>query len=131
MGDQAARKFEEVTPYITRTGGGLVTHVISMKKERYDGLPGWAKEVIDRVFKELKQENLGLDRMRRAILVEQVVKKAKIYTPTEAERKLWFAAAPGSWLKVKGRYDPDIARRVLKEQGQDDLIKLMEKAGAL
>lgn len=127
----AARKFEEVTPYITRTGGGLVTHVISMKKERYDGLPGWAKEVIDKVFKELKQENLALDRMRRAILLEQVEKKAKIYVPTEAERKLWFAAAPNSWLKVKGRYDPKIARRVLKEQGQDDLIKLMEKAGAL
>ena len=127
----AARKFQEVTPYITHTGGGLVTHVISMKKERYDGLPKWARDVIDRVFEDVKKEHLAIDRKARAELIETLKPKAKIYKPTPEEFAKWFAAAPKSWLKVKGRYDPKVARRMLQEQGLTDLEKLMDKAGAL
>ena len=47
------------------------------------------------------------------------------------EYEQWFAAAPNAWLKVKGQFDPKIARRILEEQGQTKLIALMEKAGAL
>lgn len=127
----AARKFQEVAPYITHTGGGLVTHVIVMKKERYDGLPDWAKKAIDKTFADVKAKHLAIDRKARKELIATLAPKAKIYKPTEAEFAKWFAAAPKSWLKVKGRYDPKIARRMLEEQGSTDLIKLMEKAGAL
>lgn len=127
----AAQKFHEVTPYITEIGGMLVTHVVSMTKKRYDSLPPVARGAIDRVAREMLEENLALDRMQRAKLITEVKTKAKYYYPTEAERKLWTAGAPKAWVQLKGRYDPKIARRALEEQGQKDFIALLEKEGAL
>ncbi len=127
----AARKFHEVTPYITAVEGMLVTHVVSMPKKRYDSLPPVAQKAVDRVSREMLEENLALDRMQRAKLRQDVLTKAKIYYPTPAELKLWFAAAPKAWVTLKGRYDPKIARRSLEEQGQKDLIAILEKEGAL
>ena len=127
----ALRKFHEVTPFITETGGGMVILNMSMSTKRWDSLPGWAKEIIIRVFKEFGDENLAVDRMASARAVEILQSKAKLYIPTPAEYQLWFAAAPGAWLKVKGQYDPKIARRLLQEQGETKLIGLLEKAGAL
>lgn len=127
----AAQKFQEVTPFITDIGGMLVTHVVSMTKKRYDSLPPVARSAIDRVGREMLEENLALDRMQRSKLVAEVKKQAKYYYPTEAERKQWAALAPKTWVELKGRYDPKIVRRVLEEQGQKDLIALLEKEGAL
>lgn len=127
----AARKFQEVCPYITRTGGGIVTHVVVMKKQRYDSLPDWAKKVINKVFDDVKKEHLAVDDQARKEAIATLNPKAKIYTPTAEELKLWQVGAPNAWLKMKGRYDPKIAKRVLEEQGQADLIKVMEKAGAI
>ena len=69
--------------------------------------------------------------MATARAVEILKSKAKLYIPKPAEYEQWFAAAPEAWLKVKGQYDPKIARRLLQEQGQTKLIGLLEKAGAL
>ncbi len=127
----ALRNFHEVTPYITETGGGMVVLNISMSANRWDSLPDWAKEVVVRVFREMGQENTGIDRMASARSVEILESKAKVYYPTPEESEQWFAAAPAAWLKVKGQYDPAIARRLLEEQGQTRLIGLLEEAGAL
>lgn len=127
----ALRKFHEVTPFITETGGGMVTLNQVMSAKGYDSLPGWAKEVVDRVFGEFQEESLAIDRLYGAQAVEILKSKAQVYTPTEAEYKLWYSAAPKSWLKVKGRYRPATVRRILKEQGQDEFIKLLEKVGAI
>ena len=127
----ALRNFHEVTPYITETGGGMVVLNISMSANRWDGLPDWAKEVITRVFAEMGAENTGVDRMASARSVEILESKAQLYYPTPEESEQWFAAAPAAWLKVKGQYDPAIARRLLEDQGQTSLIGLMEEAGAL
>jgi TRAP-type C4-dicarboxylate transport system substrate-binding protein len=126
-----AQKFQEVTPFITEIGGMLVTHVISMTKKRYDSLPAQSRAAIDRVAKEVGEENLALDRMQRAKLVAEVKKTAKYYTPTAAEHKQWAELAPKAWVELKGRYDPKIARKALEEQGLTDLIKALEKEGAL
>lgn len=127
----ALRNFHEVTPYITETGGGMVVLNVSMSANRWDGLPDWAKEVVTRVFAEMGAENTGVDRMASARSVEILESKAQLYYPTPEESEQWFAAAPAAWLKVKGQYDPAIARRLLEEQGQTALIGLMEDAGAL
>ena len=127
----ALRNFHEVTPYITETGGGMVVLNVSMSANRWDGLPDWAKEVVTRVFAEMGAENTGVDRMASARSVEILESKAQLYYPTPEESEQWFAAAPAAWLKVKGQYDPAIARRLLEEQGQTALIGLMEEAGAL
>ena len=57
--------------------------------------------------------------------------KVKIYKPTAAELQQWYGGAPAAWVSVKGTYDPALARRVLQEQGQDELIKKLQAAGAL
>lgn len=127
----AARKFQEVAPYITQTGGGIVTHVVVMKKQRYDSLPDWAKKVVDKVSADVKKEHLAVDDKARAEAIATLAPKAKIYKPTAEEMKMWRVAAPKAWLKMKGRYDPKVAERVLQEQGMTDLIKTMKAAGAL
>ena len=127
----ALRNFHEVTPYITETGGGMVILNVSMSASRWDGLPDWAKEIVTRVFAEMGAEATGVDRMASARSVEILESKAEVYYPTPEEGEQWFAAAPAAWLKVKGQFDPAIARRLLEEQGQTRLIGLMEEAGAL
>ena len=57
--------------------------------------------------------------------------KVKIYKPTPAELQQWYAGAPAAWVAVKGTYDPALAKRVLQDQGQDELIKKLQAAGAL
>jgi TRAP-type C4-dicarboxylate transport system substrate-binding protein len=126
-----AQKFQEVTPYITDIGGMLVTHVVSMTKKRYDSLPPVARSAVDRVSREMLEENLGLDRMQRAKIIVEVKKQAKYYYPTDAERQQFAVLAPKAWVEMKGRYDPKVARRALEEQGQKNLIAQLEKEGAL
>ena len=53
------------------------------------------------------------------------------YTPSEAELSKWRAGAIGAWLDAKGTFDPEVARRVLVEQGMDSFVAQLEKAGAL
>ena len=48
-----------------------------------------------------------------------------------AEMELWFKGAVRAWVKSKGTYDPELATRVLKEQGMDGLLAELEAAGAL
>jgi len=55
----------------------------------------------------------------------------QVTLPTPAELQLWYGGAPAAWQSVKGTYDPALARRVLKEQNQDELIKKLEAVGAL
>ncbi len=127
----ALRKFHEVTPYMTETGGNMASLNQSMSTKRYDGLPQWAKDVIDRVFRELQAEYLAIDRLARAQSVEILESQAKIYRPTDAEYDQWAALAPKSWLMVKDHYRPETVTRMLKEQGLDDFLALLKKAGAI
>jgi plasmid maintenance system antidote protein VapI len=57
--------------------------------------------------------------------------KVKVYTPTAKELDRWYGGAPAAWLSVKGTYDPALARRVLEEQGQTELIRKLVAAKAL
>ena len=127
----ALRKLHEVAPYITETGGGMVTLNSSMSVKRFDSLPKWAQDVIEKVFAELRAESLAVDRMASAQAVEILESQAKVYRPTDAEYNLWAAAAPKSWLKVKGRYRPETVTRILEEQGQTEFLALLKKVGAI
>ena len=53
------------------------------------------------------------------------------YVPTEAEMTKWRAGAIGAWLDAKGTFEPEVAKRVLLEQGMDGFVAQLEKAGAL
>jgi TRAP-type C4-dicarboxylate transport system substrate-binding protein len=127
----ALRKFHEVTPYITETGGGMVTLNQSMSTKRFDSLPKWAQDVVEKVFRDFRNESLAVDRLAAAQAVEILESQAQIYRPTDAEYALWSAAAPKSWLKVKGRYRPETVTRLLEEQGQTEFLALLKKVGAI
>jgi TRAP-type C4-dicarboxylate transport system substrate-binding protein len=127
----ALRKFHEVTPYMTETGGGMVTLNSSMSTKRYDSLPKWAQEVITKVFAEAHWEAQTVDRMATQQALEILRTQAKIYEPTAEEYALWAAAAPKSWLKVKGRYRPETVIRLLDEQGLTEFKALLKKVGAI
>lgn len=127
----AARKFYEVTPYITHTGGALNVHVIFMDKKRYDRLPPWAKEVVDKIAHEIQEVAFAIDIEWREQRNKELDGKVKIYKPTADELPLWYKGAPAAWAAVKDKYDHALARRVLADQGQTGLIKDLEAVGAL
>lgn len=127
----AAQRFYEVTPYITRTGGGLNTHIFFMSRDRYTKLPDWAKETISKTAKELREAAFKIDIEWREKANAELKGKVKIYEPTPAEMQLWYKGAVPAWLAVKGTYDPALARRILEEQGQKELIGALAAAGAL
>jgi tripartite ATP-independent transporter DctP family solute receptor len=127
----AAQKFYEVSKFVTHTGGGWNAHIIFMGKRRYDQLPQWAKAEIVRLGDEIRARSFAVDAEWMARQNKILEGKVAMYKPTEKELELWYGGAPAAWLAVKGTYDHELARRVLKEQGQDGLIKKLEAAGAL
>ena len=42
-----------------------------------------------------------------------------------------FGVPYGAWLDAKGTFEPEVAKRVLLEQGMDGFVAQLEKAGAL
>lgn len=127
----AAKRFYEVTPYITRTGGGLNTHIFFMSQDRYNKLPDWAKEAISKAGKELQEASFKVDLEWRKKADEELKGKVKVYSPNPAELQLWYKGAVPAWVAVKGTYDPKLARRILEEQKQQGLIDALTAAGAL
>jgi TRAP-type C4-dicarboxylate transport system substrate-binding protein len=127
----AAQRFYEVTPYITSTGGGLNTHIIFMSSDRYQGLPDWARQAVDQTAKDLKEVAFKIDIEWRERATADLKGKVKFYDPNPAELQLWYKGAVPAWVAVKGTYDPALARRVLQEQGQHELIAALQTAGAL
>ena len=53
------------------------------------------------------------------------------YVPTDAELAEWRQGAISAWIDAKGTFEPDIAERILKDQGMDDFIAQLKEAGAL
>lgn len=127
----AAQRFYEVTKYITETGGGWNAHIIFMSKKRYDELPTSAKRILDRIAAEIKTSSFRVDQEWMERQAKALQGKVQIYRPTAQELQLWYAGAPPAWAAMKGRFDAKLVRRALTEQGQDQLIKRLESAGAL
>jgi tripartite ATP-independent transporter DctP family solute receptor len=127
----AAQKFYEVAKFITATGGAWNAHIIFMDKKRYDRLPGWAKQDLEKIGQEIREQSFKIDAEWMAKQNKVLEGKVKIYRPTNQELEQWYGGSPAAWLAVKGTYDPKLARRVLEDQGQTELIKKLEAAKAL
>jgi tripartite ATP-independent transporter DctP family solute receptor len=127
----AAGKFYEVVSNVTMVGGAWSAHPILMSKDRYDKLPDWAREAIDKAGADVQKAGFTYDIAWQDSAVKAMEGKVAVYTPTEAEMDQWREGAQEAWVAVKGAYDPALARRILKEQGLDKLIASLEKAGAL
>src|SRR6267378_3969196 len=126
----AAQKFYEVAKFITATGGAWNAHIMFMDQKRYDRLPDWAKQDLSKIGQEIRDLSFKVDAQWMAKQNKLLEGKVKIYQPTAKELQQWYGGAPAAWLAVKGTYDAKLARRVLEDQGQGELIKQLEAAKA-
>jgi TRAP-type transport system periplasmic protein len=127
----SATKMYEVVKHITHVGGAWSAHPILMDQKRYEKLPAWAQEAVTKAAADLQRESFAIDAAWIGRATKGLDQKVKIYKPNDAEMQLWYKGARTAWAKMKGAYDPAMARRALEEQGQTALIKELESAGAL
>lgn len=127
----AAGKFYEVASHITEVGAAWSAHPILMSEARYEALPDWARAAIDKAGADVQRAAFDYDLAWQRSAVQAMEGEVAIYRPTEPEMDLWREGAREAWVAVKGAYDPDLARRILSEQGLDKLIADLEAAGAL
>lgn len=130
----AMMKFNEVSKFVTLTGGAWTPMVIFMDLKRFNALPGWAQKAIDDAAADLRSKAFKIDAGYAAKMGSKNATKVNYYQPTESEMVLWRKAAAKSWLigaKLK-LYDRAVARRILEAQGGlGDMIKELKSIGAL
>lgn len=124
-------KVYEAQPHVTYTGTTFGAAIVYMDNARFESLPDWAQEALDKAFADYQAAAYDYDagwvESQRAILAE----KAKVYQPTPEEMDLWINASIGAWKAAKGTFDPALAKRILEEQGRTDFIERLEAEGAL
>lgn len=127
----AAGKFTEVVKHVTKVGAAFSAHPVLMDLDKYRKLPQWARDAIDRTGEDLMREGLALDLAWQERSVGTMKGKVAIYTPSDAEVALWHKGAKDAWVAVRKTYDGALAKRILQEQGQVELIRELESAKAL
>lgn len=127
----AAIRLHEVAPFMTRTGGAFNVHLYFMDLERFNGLPEWARDAIERAGVETQRRSWDIDRQMEVEQLRVVAEEIDVYDPTPEEISIWRNGATDAWVAVRDNYDHDMARRALTEQGMQDFIERLEAAGAL
>ena len=129
---QEVAKLHEVAKYFTEIGGMWSGNIIAMDAAQYNALSKEQKQWVHAAAQAYGERVNELDNVW-VTEGENTIKASanEWYTPTEAELALWREGAIDAWLDAKGTYDPEVARRVLMEQGLDDFAAKLEKAGAL
>jgi TRAP-type C4-dicarboxylate transport system substrate-binding protein len=122
----------EVAKYFTEIGGMWSGNILAMDAKQYNALSSeerkWLHEAADAYGEKVNQlDNAWIKNG------EDIIKASATewYVPSEAELSKWREGAIGAWLDAKGTFEPDVARRVLQEQGMDGFVAQLEKAGAL
>lgn len=127
----SAGKFTEVIKYITDVQSAYSAHPVLMDLERWNKLPAWAKDAIGKAAADLRKAAFAIDMDWQKSAVSKMGDKVKIYHPKPDEVLLWQKGAKDAWVAVRKTYDAKLARRVLEEQGQKELIADLVKAKAL
>lgn len=130
----AMMKFHEVSPNVTLTGGAWTPMVIFMDGKRFNKLPKWAQEAVEKAAADLRAKAFGIDQSYTAKMGSNNLPKVKYYQPNDEEMAQWRKASSKAWLigKKLNLYDPALARRILDSQeGLGDFKKELEKIGAL
>jgi TRAP-type C4-dicarboxylate transport system substrate-binding protein len=129
---QHVAKLHEVAKYYTKIGGSWSGNQISMDVTQYNALSADEKKWINSATEAFGTKVRELDKKwvdDGIIAIKQNIKEW--YVPNESEMALWREGAIGAWKNAKGTYDPKLAERALAEQGLDDFIATLKKAGAL
>ena len=125
-------KFHEVVGHITHTGGAIVVYSHIMDAKRFRALPEASQKAIDMAADDMQRESFAIDAAWIKKKESEVPPgRVAVYKPTPDEMKLWYKGATDAWLAVKGSFDTVLARRILEDQGQTELIEDLEGAGAL
>jgi TRAP-type C4-dicarboxylate transport system substrate-binding protein len=130
----AMMKFHEVSKYVTLTGGAWTPMVIFMDQKRFERLPQWAQDAVDKAAADLRDQSFAIDQKYAAKMGAKNVAKVDYYQPTAEEMAQWRNAAAKAWLIAKKLklYDATMARRILDAQsGMDGFINQLETIGAL
>jgi TRAP-type C4-dicarboxylate transport system substrate-binding protein len=129
---QHVAKLHEVAKYFTEIGGMWSGNILAMDAKQYNALSSqekkWLHKAADAYGEKVNQlDNAWIKNGEDAI-------KASVkewYVPSDAEMTKWRSGAIGAWLDAKGTFEPEVAKRVLLEQGMDGFVAQLEKAGAL
>ncbi len=129
---QEVAKLHEVAKYFTEIGGMWSGNILAMDSNQYNAMTDqqreWLRQAADAYGEKVNElDNAWIKNG------EDIIKASanEWYVPTEAELTQWRAGAIGAWLDAKGTFEPDVARRVLLEQGMDSFVAQLEEAGAL
>jgi len=129
---QYVARLHEVAKYYTKIGGSWSGNQISMDVAQYNSLSAEEKKWVQAASAEFGDTVRKLDQKWVQDGIDAIKKEVtEWYVPTEAEMRLWRGGAVGAWKNAKGSYDPKLAERALAEQGLDDFIATLKKAGAL
>ena len=126
-----AQRFYEVVKYTTHMTASFPMNTYFLEKKRYDRLPDWAKRILANIGDDIRARSFKVDTEWAAKHTGMFEGRVKSYTPTPREMEQWHEGAVAAWVAAKGTFDPNAARRALKEQGQDAFIKKLEAAKAL
>ena len=129
---QHVAKLHEVAKYFTEIGGMWSGNILALDANQYNALSSeekdWLHKAADAYGEKVNQlDNAWITNGEDAIKASA----NEWYIPTEAELSKWREGAIGAWLDAKGTFEPDVAKRVLLEQGMDSFVAQLEKAGAL
>lgn len=129
---QHQSKLQEVAKYYTEIGGAWSGNQISMDLAQYNKLSAQEKEWVNAATAEYGSSVRKLDQQWVQEGIAAIKKEIKEwYVPNDDEMALWRAGAVGAWKDAEGTFDPKLAERALAEQGLDDFIATLKKAGAL
>ena len=129
---QHVAKLHEVAKYYTQIGGSWSGNQIAMDVAQYNALSPEEKAWVDAAADEFGKMVRELDQQWVNDGIVAIKKEIKEwYVPTDAEMVLWRQGAVAAWKNAKGTFDPALAERALAEQGLDDFIATLKKAGAL
>nr|MBF0684113.1 TRAP transporter substrate-binding protein [Pseudomonas sp.] len=124
-------KFTEVIDHITQINGAYSAHPILMTLDRYQALPDWAREALDKAGQDLMDKGFEYDMQWQKESQAAMQNTVDVYVPNDAEMALWHKGAIAAWVSVRRTYDPALTRRILEEQGQTALIEELVAAKAL
>jgi TRAP-type C4-dicarboxylate transport system substrate-binding protein len=125
-------KMYEVQKFYTEVGGAWGGNHISMDKTQFDALSADEQKWVRDAANDFGNMTRELDRAWVKDATAAIKKEIdEWYVPNDAEMALWRTGAVNAWVDAKGTYDPKLAERALSEQGLDDFIATLKKAGAL
>lgn len=129
---QHIAKLHEVAKYYTKIGGSWSGAHIAMDVTQYNALSAEEQKWVQEATQAFGEKARELDQKWVEDGIAAIKKDIKEwYIPNEAEMALWRMGAIGAWKDAKGTYDPKLAERALAEQGLDEFIATLKKAGAL